>query len=330
MMKSWISGETPSIAHLSVEDIPKPELKDGYMLVSVTHGALNFSDLLMIADQSQVRPPRPFTPGQELVGIVENAPVGSGFRVGDRIASKVLCGAFAKYALVRTDMAIRVPENYSLAQAAALPISYTTALVALDYCGGIKPTDVVLILAAAGGVGLASVEVAAARGATIIATAGSDERLAIAKNHGAQHGVNYRSEDWIDQVKALTDGKGTNLILDPVGGKISENSLRCIAVDGKLLIVGFSSGKMPKLAPHRLLLKRASAVGVYWNHDTDQTLLASANSELENLIARDHINPLVNDRYGFDDLPSALDDLENRRVAGKMVVRIAAEKETIQ
>lgn len=326
MMKSWISGDPPGVTHLSVADIPKPDLKDGYMRVRVTHGALNFSDLLMIAEQYQVRPPRPFTPGQELVGVVDEAPAGSGFQAGDRIASKVLWGAFAEYALVRTDMAIRVPESYSLAQAAALPVSYTTALVALDYCGAVKPSDTVLIHAAAGGVGLASVEIAAAKGTTVIATAGSNDRLAIARDHGARHLVNYRNEDWVDQIKALTAGKGANLILDPVGGEIGENSLRCIAMDGKLLIVGFASGRMPKLAPHRLLLKRASAVGVYWNHDTDQELLAVTNGELESLIAGGHINPLVDDRHGFDDLPSALDDLENRRVAGKMVLLIGPEE----
>jgi NADPH:quinone reductase len=326
MMKSWISGETLGIAHLSVADISKPDLKDGYMRVRVTHGALNFSDLLMIAEQYQVRPPRPFTPGQELVGVVDEAPAGSGFQVGDRIASKVLWGAFAEYALVRTDMAIRVPENYRLAQAAALPVSYTTALVALDYCGAVKPSDTVLIHAAAGGVGLAAVEIAAARGGTVIATAGSNDRLAIARDHGAKHLVNYRNEDWVDQIKALTAGKGANLILDPVGGEIGENSLRCIAMDGKLLIVGFASGRMPKLAPHLLLLKRASVIGVYWNHDTDPKLLATTNRELEALITGGHINPLVDDHHGFDDLPSALDDLENRRVAGKMVLRIGTEE----
>lgn len=325
-MKSWISGETPGIAHLSVACIPKPDLKDGYMRVRVTHGALNFSDLLMIAEQYQVRPPRPFTPGQELVGFVDEAPAGSGFQVGDRIASKVLWGAFAEYALVRTDMAMRVPEHYRLAQAAALPVSYTTALVALDYCGMVKPSNTVLIHAAAGGVGLASVEIAAARGSTVIAAAGSDDRLSIARDHGAKHIVNYRNEYWVDQVKALTAGKGVNLILDPVGGEIGEKSLRCISMDGKLLIVGFASGKMPKLAAHLLLLKRASAVGVYWNHDTDPELLAITKRELEALIIGGHINPRVDDRDGFDDLPSALDKLENRRVSGKMVLRIGTEE----
>lgn len=326
-MQAWISGQTPGIAGLKIEDLEKPVAGDDHMLVRVTHAALNFSDLLMISDQYQVRPPRPFTPGQEIVGIVENAPVASGFETGDRIASKVLWGGFADYSLVRADMAIRFPENFSMAQAAALPVSYITALVALDYCAGVTPADTVVIHAAAGGIGLAAVEIAAARGAKVIATASAQERLDIACAHGACHGVNYRNETWFDEIKDITGGRGADVILDPVGGEIGENSLRCIAMDGKLLIVGFSSGKMPKLAPHRLLLKRASAIGVYWNHDTDRKLVVTMTKELERLIANGKINPLVNDHYGFNDLPAALDDLSNRRVAGKMVLRIASENE---
>ena len=328
MMKAWVSGSEPGLENLSVQEMPIPGVKDGFMLVRVTHAALNFSDLLMIADQYQVRPPRAFIVGQEIVGIVDAVPLVSAFRKGDQITGKLLWGGFAEYALVRMDMAIRVPDGHNAAQAAALPVSYTTGLVALDHCASLKPTDTVVIHAAAGGVGLASVEIAAARGATIIATAGGADRLETAKIHGAHHGVNYRDGDWVEQIKVLTDGKGANVILDPVGGKIGENSLRCIAMDGRLLIVGFSSGKMPKLAPHRLLLKRAAAIGVYWNHDTDAELMVATNKALERLIAGNHINPLVDDRYGFDDLPQALDDLANRRVAGKMVLRIDAHQET--
>ncbi|MBC8271223.1 MAG: NADPH:quinone oxidoreductase family protein [Gammaproteobacteria bacterium] len=329
-MRAWVSGQTPGIATLSISEVKLPIANETNMLVRVTHGALNFSDLLMIADQYQIRPPRPFTPGQEIVGIVEEAPPASGFNKGDRIASKILWGGFAYYACVRIDMAIRVPENFSLSQAAALPVSYITALVALDYCAKLKPTDTVLIHAAAGGVGLAAVEVAATRGATIIATAGAQNRLDAAVAHGANHGINYRDDTWIEQVKNLTDGRGVDVILDPVGGKIGENSLKCIALDGKLLIVGFSSGKMPTLAPHRLLLKRASAIGVYWNHDTDQKLVTETTWELERLVASGKINPMVDDRYGFDDLPLALDDLANRRVAGKMVLRISEIDEDLR
>ncbi len=322
-MRAWISGQDPGIEKLRIENLQKPVADEKSMLVRVTHAALNYSDLLMIADQYQVRPPRPFTPGQEIVGIVEDAPAASGFKPGDKITSKVLWGGFADYVLVRADMAIRVPENIAMAQAAALPVSYITALVALDYCAGLKATDKVLVHAAAGGVGLAAVEIAVARGAQVIATAGTRERLDIACAHGASHGINYRNENWVDEIKDLTGGVGANVILDPVGGKIGEDSLRCIAVDGKLLIVGFSSGKMPKLAAHRLLLKRASAIGVYWNHDTDKQMVATMVKELERLIVEKKVNPAVDDRYGFTDLRMALDDLANRRVAGKMVLRIA-------
>ncbi|MGR3343815.1 MAG: NADPH:quinone oxidoreductase family protein [Paracoccaceae bacterium] len=322
-MRAWISGPNPGIEALKIVEHAVPSPDDNSMLVQVTHAALNFSDLLMIADQYQVRPPRPFIPGQEIVGVVETAPAGSKFSTGDRIASKVLWGGFAHVALVRVDMAIRVPETFNLAQAAALPVSYVTALVALDYCAKVSASDVVLVHAAAGGVGQAAVQVAAARGAIVIATAGAQDRLDVALGRGASHGINYRSETWVQEVKDLTGGRGADVILDPVGGEIGENSLRCIAMDGKYLIVGFSSGKMPKIAAHRLLLKRASAIGVYWNHDTDQDMLAGINAELERLVTVGKINPLIDERYGFADLPAALDDLANRRVAGKMVLRMA-------
>ena len=317
-MRAWVSAE-PGVENLALSALERPVPGDGFMLIKVTHAALNFSDLLMVADQYQVRPPRPFTPGQEVVGIVETA--APGFAPGDRIASKVLWGGFADYVAVRADMAIRVPEGSSPAKAAALPVSYTTALVALDHCARLSRDETVLIHAAAGGVGLAAVEVAAARGATVIATAGSEDRLSTARAHGANHGVNYSDEDWVDAVKALTGGFGADVILDPVGGEIGAASLRCIARDGRYLIVGFSSGDMPRLAPHRLLLKRASAIGVYWNHDADRDLLAETTRELERLIAAGAINPVVDDRYGFDDLHQALDDLANRRVVGKIFMR---------
>lgn len=325
-MKAWVSGPSPGLEHLDVKEIALPKRDADHLLVRVTHAALNYSDLLMVADTYQVRPPRPFVVGQELAGIVEDAPEGSAFKPGDAVASKVLWGGFAEYALVRQDMAIRVPEGFSLSQAAALPVSYTTALVALDTCARLTPADTVLIHAAAGGVGLAAVEIAAANGGTVIATAGSQEKLETAKAHGAHHLVCYRDSDWVDQVKSITGGRGANVILDPVGGEIGENSLRCIAHDGRYLIVGFSSGAMQKLAPHRLLLKRASAIGVYWNHDTDAALLAGLQTKLEGLIAEGHINPLVDERHSIGNLPEALDDLANRRIQGKAVLNADASK----
>jgi len=321
-MKSWISGETPGIDHLQQNQIDIPEPDAGTLLVKVSYGAMNFSDLLMIAEEYQVRPPRPFTPGQELSGIVEQVPAGSSFKPGDRVASKVLWGAFADYALVRADMAIPIPPSIDLATAAALPVVYVTALVALDHCAKTSPKARVLVHAAAGGIGLAAVEVAKARGATVIATASSPKKLALAKAHGADHGINYGDADWVDQVKAATDGRGADIIVDPVGGQIGEDSLRCIATDGVYLIVGFASGKMPKLAPHRLLLKRASAKGVYWNHDTDAKMLQQVTSDMTGLLADGKLNPVISHQYDFNDLPTALDDLANRRATGKNLLDI--------
>ncbi len=322
-MFAWFSGDSPGVDNLAFLETAIPTPDETTLLVQVTHVALNFSDLLMVADQYQVRPPRPFIAGQELVGVVESASKDSKFKPGDTIASKVLWGGFAQYALVREDMAILVPDGFNPAQAAALPVSYITALVALDYCAHVGASDTVLIHAAAGGIGLAAVEIARARGATIIATASTSQRLELARAHGAHHGVNYRKDDWVQRIKDLTDGRGANVILDPVGGEIGEDSQRCIAVDGKLLIVGFSSGKMPKLAPHRLLLKRASAIGVYWNHDTDHEMLIRIQASLETLIRSGKINPEIDDRYKFTELPAALDDLANRRASGKMVLQVS-------
>lgn len=321
-MKCWVSDQKLGIGGLSLQEKPRPVLKKGYILVKISHSALNFSDLLMINDKYQICPVRPFIPGQEIVGIIEDLDPSLDYEIGEMITSKVLWGGFAEFVLVRADMAIRVPKKYPPTQAVALPISYTTALIALNYCSALSKEDTVLIHAAAGGVGLASVEVAQSKGANIIASASSSLRLEVAKKHGANHVVNYSNKNWFDEVNEITNGKGADIILDPVGGDIGEHSLRCLAMDGKLLIVGFASGKMQKLPPHRLLLKRASAVGVYWNHDKDKDLLRSTNKELENLILTKQINPLIDERFEFNELPTALNELNDRKVLGKIVLPI--------
>ncbi len=326
-MKAWVSGTVPGIEALALDDVAQPKPEDGNLLVRVSHAALNFADLLMIDDRYQVRPPRPFIPGQEVAGTVVTAPAGSAFAEGDQIVSKVLWGGFAEYVNVREDMAIPLPSGTGLAAAVALPVSYVTAIVALDHCTRVEPGQTVLVHAAAGGIGLACVEVATARGATVIATAGAADRLALAREHGAAEGINYRDENWFQQVKTLTGGRGADIIVDPVGGKIGEDSLRCLAMDGTLLIVGFSSGKMPLLAANRLLLKRASAKGVYWNHDSDAAMLAEVNRELTALLEAGSIRPVVDDRYRLQDLPRALDDLANRRTTGKIALRVRPDGE---
>jgi NADPH2:quinone reductase len=323
-MRAWVSGAAQGLDGLALENIDTPRPTKDRLLVKVEVAALNFSDILMIADRYQVRPPRPFTPGQEVAGTVVSAPEGSRWAAGDRIASKVDWGGFAEFAQVRADMAMAVPEAVDLARAVALPVVYTTALVALSVCASVASGDTLLVHAAAGGIGLAAVEIGKAKGAQVIATAGSAEKLALAKAHGADHGIDYNRENWVAAVRSITKGEGAKVILDPVGGEIGEDSLRCIARDGTLLIVGFASGRIPKLAANRLLLKRAAAKGVYWNHDDDGPMLARVADQLMALLGDGRIDPLVDDRYGFDDLPEALGCLKDRRSAGKLVLRIAS------
>ena len=321
-MKHWRAGDQLGVAGLSISEGDRPAATASEMIVEVHAAALNFSDLLMIDGTYQIKPPRPFTPGQEIAGVVVSAPDGGGWAPGDRIASKVLWGGFAEFAHVRADMAIAIPDGIDFAQAAALPVVYTTSMVALSECASITPGHAVLIHAAAGGVGLAAVEIAKAKGAYVIATAGSAAKLDLAKAHGADQGINYRSEDWVAAVKEKTEGRGADLILDPVGGEIAEKSLRCIARDGTLLLVGFASGDIPKLAGHLLLLKRAAAKGVYWDHDFDGAMIERATDELIRMLVAGEIKPVVNDGYGFDDLPKALADLGTRGSVGKLVLRM--------
>lgn len=320
-MKSWRSGTTPGITSLTFDDTDKPVADRPSMLVEVHGAALNFADLLMIDDKYQVRPPRPFTPGQELSGVVAEAPDGCGWSAGDRIACKVDWGAFAEYANVRPDMAIAVPDGLDLVKAAALPVVYTTAIVALHECVAVRADTTVLVHAAGGGVGLASVQVARAAGARVLAAASDDTKLQLAKAHGAEVLIDYTQPDWVDVVKQATDGRGADIIVDPVGGDIAQQSLRCIARDGTLLIAGFASGTIPQIPANRLLLKRAAAKGVYWNHDHDGEMLAGVNARMSALLSKGQINPVVDDSLDLNDLPEALARLSRRKVLGKLVLR---------
>jgi NADPH2:quinone reductase len=319
-MRAWMSGDEPGIDHLRISETPVPSPGENELLLRVEAAALNFSDLLMIDGVYQVRPPRPFVPGQEIAGTVVEAGARSGLETGARIASKVLWGGFADFAIVRADMAIPTPKDFDSLRAAALPVVYPTAIVALMECTRIEPGETVLVHAAAGGVGLASVQIAKSLGAVVIATAGSDEKCKIAKANGADHAINYKTADWVAAVREATGGDGADVIVDPVGGEITEQSLRCIAWEGRLLIVGFSSGEIPAIPANRLLLRRASAIGVYWNHDRDREMMRRVTDRMATLCAEGRIEPTIGARYAFDDLPKALEALRDRGSVGKLVL----------
>lgn len=318
-MRAWISTG-PGLAGLRLDTLPVPVPGPGEAVVAVEAAALNFSDLLMIDDRYQVRPPRPFVPGQEVAGTVLTVGPDCRLETGQRIAAKVTWGGFAEQAIVRGDMALTLPDGLDSAAASCLPVVYTTAHVALTESTRVQSGETVLVLAAAGGVGLAAVEIAAGLGARVIAAAGSEDKGALARAHGAAAAVDYRQPGWVDAVRKLTGGHGADVIVDPVGGTATAEALRLLAWEGRLLIVGFTSGEIPQIPANRLLLKRASAIGVYWDHDRDAAMLARVEADLGRMLAAGHIRPHVGARFAFEDLPAALTALAERRTTGKVVL----------
>lgn len=315
-MKAWHCGESKDIGDLVLCDQPDPTQD---VVVRVNAAAINFSDILMVRDQYQIKPPRPFVPGQEIAGTVQSAPDGSGFSVGDRVASKVTWGGFAELVSVPANMLIPIPDGVPTTTAAALPISYTTAMVGLTECTTLSPGDWVLVHAASGAVGLAAVEIAVASGARVIATASTNAKRDVALRHGAHAAVDYTREDWVAEVKSITDG-GANIVFDPVGGEIATQSLRALARDGTLLIVGFAGGAIPRLPAHLLLLKRTAAKGVYWNHDQDPQMMERVTARIMEMLAQNKLAPITTVYDGLSELPRALADLEERRSIGKLIL----------
>lgn len=320
-MKAWIVEDTRAEQPLRWSELPPPAPAPGQTLIRVEAAALNFSDLLMVRGRYQVRPPLPFTPGQEVAGTVIAAAPGGRLEPGQRVASKVMWGGFAEQVLVSETMAIAVPDGMNITAAAALPVVYPTAHIALLHHARLAAGETVLVHAAAGGVGLAAVEIVAAKGARVIACVGGAEKAAIAREHGAAAAIDYRDAGWPEQVKALTDGKGPDVVFDTVGGEITEQSLKCIAWGGRLLIVGFSSGAIPAIPGNRLLLRNASAIGVYWSHERDAALVEATVADLLALHAVGKIRPCVDTRFTLAQLPEALASLQSRRSTGKIVLR---------
>lgn len=322
--RCWVSSQ-PGLDALSLEQCPPPSPRDDQLLIDVHAAALNFSDLLMIDDKYQIKPPRPFIPGQEIAGTVIAAGPSCHYKVGERVAGKVDWGGFSSQALLRDDMAISLPADCPFFQGAALPVVYTTAYVALTESTQVRAGETVLVHAAAGGIGLAAVQIAAAAGATVIACAGSHEKRALALANGAAHALDYTQPGWPAACKELTGGRGVDIVVDPVGGEVTVESLRAMALHARLLIVGFASGEIPNIPASRLLLKRISAIGVYWNHDADADMLRRVTARMTAGLADAAISPLVDLRQGLDALPTALQDLQSRRTSGKIVLDLKAD-----
>ena len=317
-MKAWRCAAAGGLADLALAELPPPSAGAGEVRVKVAAGALNFSDLLMLRGAYQVRPLLPFVPGQEIAGTVDLD--SRLFRRGERVAGKVLWGGFAEQAVAREDMLIRLPQDIPFDEGASLPVIWPTAWIALHERARIRAGETILVHAGAGGVGAAAVQLSRAAWARVYATAGGAEKLAVCRALGAEEAFDYRAGPWLEALLARTGGRGVDVVFDAIGGEVTELSMKALARNGRLLIVGFAGGAIPAIKANRLLLKNASALGVYWSHDTDAALVGRALDDVLVLRAAGTIRLLVGQRYPFADLPRALADLEARRTTGKSVI----------
>ena len=308
---------------LTVEEIDAPVAAAGEVLVSVQAAGLNFPDLLCVRGQYQFKPPLPFVPGSEGAGVVMAVGEGvSDVSVDDRVCFNGLSGAFAENIAISASAVTQIPDSMPFEQAAGLTIVYGTSYYALKQRAGLQSSDTLLVLGAAGGVGLSAVELGVAMGARVIAAASSDEKLAVAVEHGAEVGINYATEDLKNRIKEVTDGAGANVIYDPIGGDLAEAAFRGIAWEGRHLVIGFASGTIPKLPLNLPLLKGAAAVGVFWGNWTKREPEAHKQNmaELFELFTGGAIQPHVSSTYSLDQFLDAFGEVSGRRAVGKVIL----------
>jgi len=322
-MKAWRVHAWGEPETMSLEDIPVPEPGAGQVRIRNRAAGLNFFDILQVQGRYQIKPPFPFTPGAEVAGIVDA--VGPGvpeFQIGEPVLSITHGGGLAEYALSRAETTFPIPGFMDVAVAAALPIVYHTSYFALRDRASVQPGEWLLVHAGASGVGVSAIQLGRAFGARVIATAGEAEKLEFAKAQGAEHVFSYRDESWVEQVGQLTGGRGADVIYDPVGGDVFDLSTKCIAPGGRLLVIGFASGRIPSIAANRILLKNISIVGALWGGHAlaHPEYLGQAQRALTDLYSKSEIRPPRPIEYSLDQAPAALRDLANRKVLWKAVV----------
>jgi len=308
---------------LVYEEVADPEPGPGEVVVDMKAAGVNFPDVLIIQNKYQFKPPLPFAPGAELAGII--AAVGpdvKGFKAGDRVIASCGKGAFAQKVKVAASRLIALPLAVDFDTAAAFTLAYSTSWHAIKDRAALQAGETMLVLGAAGGVGLAAIEIGKVLGARVIAAASSPEKLAVCREHGADDTIDYAAEDLRERIKALTDGKGPDVIYDPVGGRYTESAFRSIAWRGRHLVVGFANGEIPKLPLNLALLKGAAIVGVFWGDyvSREPRVFTQDVATLFDLVAQGKLKPHISARYPLPQGAAALEDMMNRKVIGKVVI----------
>ena len=317
--RAWGGAET-----LKIEDVPAPKPGEGEVLIRVRAAAVNFADTLMIQGQYQTRPDFPFAPGLEASGeVLACGPGAARFSPGDRVMAILDYGGFAEQVTARESETYAVPERMDFETAGSFLLAYASSHAALRWQGRLESGETLLVLGAAGGVGLTATEIGKAMGARVIAAASSAEKLAVAKQHGADEIVNYRTDDLKERVLALTGGKGVHVCFDPVGGDLFDGALSSVGWGGRYIVFGFAGG-VPNIPANRLLAKHRSAMGSslrYFRWYAPEKLRASVE-ELVGWYGADKLHPLVSKRYPLAEFASAMNELTERRALGRVVVTV--------
>ena len=326
-MKTWRQHELGEpLEVLVLDDIDPPEPAAGQVLIEVAACSLNFPDALQCRGQYQERPELPFSPGMEASGIVRA--VGEGVTLvapGQRVTALVSkpWGGLSELAVAAEATTFPIPDSLGDAPAATIPITYQTGWFGLYHRAALQEGETLLVHAGAGGVGSAAIQLGLAAGATVIATAGGAEKVDVCRRLGAHHAIDYTAEDFVDVVKELTGGRGADVIYDPVGGDVFDRSRKVIAWEGRLVVVGFTSGRIPEVPANHILLKNYAVVGVHWGAYNRQNpaLVRHCHDELMRLHEQGKIAPLLGKEVAFEDAPKAIDELASRATWGKVVVR---------
>jgi NADPH2:quinone reductase len=318
LCKGWGDPST-----LSFEETTPPELKAGHVRVAVHAAGVNFADTLMIAGKYQDKPAFPFSPGLEAAGIVtEVAGDVAHLKVGDRIMAIASHGGFAEEAVVPAAHAFRVPERMDLVTAAGFPVAYGTSHLALAYRAKLKAGETLLVTGASSGVGLTAVEIGKAMGGVVIAMASSPDKLEVARAHGADFAVDYTKEDIRERVKSITNGKGADVIYDPVGGDVFDAALRSIAWSGRFIVIGFASGRIPQVPANYVLIKNCAVIGVLWGATVrrEPGLAAESFGDLFRMYEAGKIKPLISHTIPLERASEALSLMMARKITGKLVL----------
>jgi len=324
-MRALVCKEYGPPESLIIEELDDPVAGDGQIVIDVAAAGINFPDVLSIAGTYQVKTPTPFVPGNEAAGVVSE--VGndvSSFSFGDKVIVMSAGGAFAEKCVASEQTTMALPEGLDFEQGAGFTVTYGTSYHALKQRAHLQPGETVLVLGAAGGVGITAVEIAKAMGARVIAAASSDEKLEFAVSAGADETINYSKSPLKETVKELTDGNGADVVYDPVGGELADQAFRATAWHGRYLVIGFACGDIPKFAANIALLKEASILGVWWGTwaKKNPQLQIQNLQEMTQLIADGNLTPRVTESYALDEFKDAFKTITERRARGKVILRM--------